>query len=304
LTTLRVGLVGAGRWGGNYVKTLSQLPGVRIAAVADPNEETRIRSEENWGIPARPSLGQILSEFDVDAVIVAAPDAAHFDLAAESLVADKDVLVEKPMAATPGEAQNLHDLATRRGRVIAVGHTAVYQSDFTAVRRRLRTAPPGSVYTASAARTSDGRRDTHASLIHDLCPHDLAMATLLMGEPESARARRNGLSVEYTIAFAGGSTLSGLAEWRHPPHVRRFSITDTRANLEIDGGKLWDDIRLSPLGRQCADFMESCRRRRAPLSNAGLGLTVTCCLAALDRSAADSGGWVAVKRDLPRVACG
>lgn len=304
VTTLRVALAGAGRWGRNYVETLSQLADVKVVAVADLSRETRARSEEDWDIPARPSLERVLSEFELDAVIVAAPDSTHFGLAAEALGAGKDVLVEKPMAATPGEAQNLRALAARYDRVLAVGHTAVYNADFTALRQCLQATPPGSIYTASAVRTSEGRCGVHASLIHDLCPHDLAMAALLMGEPKSARALQSGLSVEYTVVFAGGSVLSGLVEWRRPPQVRRFSITDARARLEIDGCRPWRDIRSSPLGCQCADFLESCRRRRAPLSDSYLGLTVTRCLAALCRSNADSGGWVPVTQELLPAACG
>jgi hypothetical protein len=57
------------------------------------------------------------------------------------------------------------------------------------------------------------------------------------------------------------------------------------------------DIRFTPLGRQCLDFIQSCRTRREPLSNGRLGLTVVRCLSALDASCADSGAWVQLSKE-------
>jgi len=303
---LGIGLVGLGRWGRNYLKTLLALPECRLVAAADANAATRARIAGETDISVRESADELLSDPAIEAVVIATPDRTHFSLASAALVAGRDVLVEKPMTLAVSEAETLVRQAEDNKGVLAVGHTAVYSTDIDSLRTRLDALPGVAPRHMVAERTSSGPSagqssvvNRHSSILFDLCPHDIAMAVLLFGTPAAARARSSGKSVEYEIRFEDDSLLSGRAEWREPPHIRRFAVTGTMelaepANSTSAECQSPTAIRHSPLGRQCLDFIECCRTRRRPLSNGRMGLAVIRCISALAASCADSNAWVQI----------
>ena len=214
-------------------------------------------------------------------------------LASVALAAGRDVLVEKPMALEPDDAEALAEQAESSGRVLAVGHTAVYHPGFVELVDEIRARPLYAERRASAIRTSSGYSDGRSNPILDLCPHDVALAVLLFGTPAAARAISSRNGVDYEVRFQGNALLSGHTEWREPPHVRRFEVAGTKSALGDEAhSRNSHDIRETPLGRQCLDFIECCRIRRQPLSNGRLGLAVMRCISAIASSCADSGSWV------------
>ena len=294
-----IGLAGLGRWGRNYVKTLLALPECRLVAMADADRAIRDRLGTQTGIPVRESADELLSEPAVEAVVIATPDRTHCSLASAALAAGRDVLVEKPMALEPDEAEVLAEQAESSGRVLAVGHTAVYNPAFEELLDEIGARPHDAATRASAIRTSSGYADGRSNPILDLCPHDIALAVLLFGTPAAARARSHGKSVEYEVKFKGDRLLHGRAEWREPPHVRRFEVAGARSTLSDEAGSRGNqDIRETPLGRQCLDFVECCRTRRQPLSSGQVGLAVMRCISALASSCADSGSWMQLEPEL------
>ena len=287
-----IGLAGLGRWGRNYVKTLVALPECRLVAVADADPTTHTVVAGETGIALRESAAQLLSDPAIEAVVIATPDRTHYTLSAAALAAGRDVLVEKPMAIDPTEAEALADQAEASGRVLAVGHTAVYHPAFAALNEEIRTKPLAQ-RQASAVRTSSGYHDGRSNPILDLCPHDIALAVLLFGTPAAARARSNGKGVEYEVRFKGDERLNGQVEWREPPHVRWFEIAGAmNALTDRAGSRNSQDVRDTPLGRQCLDFVECCQTRRQPLSSGRVGLAVVRCLSAIAVSCADGNSWV------------
>jgi predicted dehydrogenase len=344
---LGIGLIGLGRWGRNYVKTLLGLSECRLIAVADPNPSALAPFAHLPGVAARNSAALLLSDSAIKAIIIATPDHTHCPLAAATLQSGRDVLVEKPMALNLAEAESLVRQAEAAGHVLAVGHTAVYSTDIDSLRAQLDTLPHGSARRVRAERTSSGppgnsecrtskfeprpssivprssfivHRSSDfglrpSSVLFDLCPHDIALAILLLGAPAAARAVPDGNGVAYEIRFAGGGLLEGKAEWREPPHIRRFEVADAQGtpssasrpssivprssfivHRSSDFG-LTHDSRDTPLERQCLDFIECCRTRRQPQSNGRLGLAVVRCLAAMNASVADDSNWVALSTE-------
>ena len=315
-----IGLVGLGRWGRNYCKTMLALPECRLVAVADPDPTTHALVAEETGIAARESAAQLLSDPAIVAVVIATPDRTHYSLAAAALEAGRDVLVEKPMTLTAAEAEALVRQAEDRNRVLAVGHTAVYATDIDSLRIRLDAIPRTAERLVRAERTSSGPSADrhsplasaapvgqcairHSAILFDLCPHDIALAVLLFGTPVAARARSNGKGVDYQVRFKRDELLSGHAEWREPPHVRRFEVAGADEVSEPAKPTSADRqspiaIRHSPLGRQCLDFIECCRTRRQPLSSGRVGLAVMRCISALASSCARSGAWVQLESEL------
>lgn len=307
---LGIGLVGLGRWGSNYLMALLALPECRLVAVADADAAVRDRIAGDTGIAVRESVDELLSDPAVKAVVVATPDRTHCRLASDALAAGRDVLVEKPMTLAVSDAEMLVRQAEHKRLMLAVGHTAVYSTDFKSLRTRLDALSGIAPRQVVAERTSSGPSggqspidNRQSSILFDLSPHDIALAVLLFGSPVAARTRSSEDGVKYEVRFPGDALLRGRAQWCKPPHVRRFEIAGASelpepadpASAERQSPVA---IRCSPLGQQCLDFIQSCRTRRQPLSNGRLGLAVIRCVSALAASCADGKAWVPLSSKL------
>jgi len=118
---LGVAVIGAGFWGKNHVRVLSELSNVKLKAVCDVDGERAARLGVAYRVPYYTRLDMLLDRGDVDAVTVCTPTVTHFNIALEALRAGKHVLVEKPMTATVEEAETLIGEAEDRGLTLAVG---------------------------------------------------------------------------------------------------------------------------------------------------------------------------------------
>ena len=321
MVPVSIGLVGVGKWGRNYARTLAALDqgSLRFAAAAD----LAARPELPAGVAFLRSADELLRREDIEAVIIATPDDTHFRLAGDALRAGKDVLVEKPMALSVEDAEELTETAKSLGRVLAVGHTMLYHLGFEELRRALADGRLGRLERLVMARTSRGPEGTrshvrggfgscpNAGVIADLTPHDIAMAVQLLGEPVAVRARApragghdpnsaNGIgscpsAVCYQLQFAADVVATGWAAWSSSMRVRRFRAECERGSVRFrDEDARPTAVQDSPLGRQLLDFAGCVRTRREPVGSARIGLAVTRCMVALGESLERGGAWTAI----------
>lgn len=170
---LNVGLIGAGHFGRYHALKLAGAARAKLVGLADP-DEARAKSVA-WEAGC-----QVL---DVDgvlkaaqAVIIAAPAEFHFDLASKALRAGKHVLVEKPIAATLEQADELARLAVETGLVLQVGHLERFSAAHGAVTARM-----GRPLYIEALRIAPFKpRGTDVSVVLDLMIHDLDLILALM----------------------------------------------------------------------------------------------------------------------------
>jgi len=296
---LGVGVIGLGRWGRNYLKTLARLPDCSIKAVADRDRSALAGVQP--GLRTFSSHEALLDDPDVRAVVIASPDETHYELARAALAAGRDVLVEKPMATNVRDAEMLVELSLARGLVLLVGHTMLYHRGFDRLEQTVASGSIGRIARLTAARTSSGASHRRTNVLQDLVPHDLAMAIVLLGMPVAARARAgrdSGPSLSYQLLFPGDAVMFGWAAWQTPPHVRRLRVSGTRGTAVFTDGPIDPDERLditnTPLGRQCGDFIASSLHRTTPASDGRQGLLVTRSAAALAKSQAAGGAWIPV----------
>jgi predicted dehydrogenase len=176
MPTLRIGVIGAGHFGRFHALKLAASPRATLAGLYDPDESRA-------ATVARETRTQALSLQDLlsasDAVIIAAPADQHHTLAEQALLADRHVLVEKPIAATLEQADHLASLATARNRILQVGHLVRYSAEFTAVAQRM--ARP--LYIEATRIAPFKPRGTDVSVILDLMIHDLDLVLALVESP-------------------------------------------------------------------------------------------------------------------------
>ena len=179
---LRVGIAGAGHFGRYHALKVAASPRTRLTGIHDPDLERA--KTVGWEAGAQEmGFADLLDASD--AVIVAAPAEAHYDLATRALHAGKHVLVEKPIAATLAQADEMEEVAKERGLVLQVGHLERFSAAYLAMAGRV-----GAPLYIEATRIAPFKpRGTDVSVILDLMIHDLDLVLALIdSEIESVDA--------------------------------------------------------------------------------------------------------------------
>jgi predicted dehydrogenase len=154
---VRIGVIGAGRWGPNYVRNFNEIDGVEVVAVADPREEALAAIGHRF-----PEL-QLLQDYHdlaghegIDGVIIATPARTHHEIGMACLQAGKHVLIEKPLAASAAEALELARYPLASGQIFMVGHIFRFHAGVNKVREILYEGTLGTVRYIQCVRTNLG----------------------------------------------------------------------------------------------------------------------------------------------------
>src|SRR5206468_1518556 len=132
---IAVGLIGYGYWGPNLARNLAETDDFELGAIADARGERReLAGRRHPGVKTYADARALLERDDLEAIVVATPLATHHALARAALESGKHVLVEKPLAGTRADAEDLAECADRHGRRLMVDHTFVYTGAVRAIR--------------------------------------------------------------------------------------------------------------------------------------------------------------------------
>ncbi|WP_437673751.1 Gfo/Idh/MocA family protein [Sorangium sp. So ce131] len=242
--SVRVALVGCGRWGEKLLRVLSESPRAQVVAVADLDRSRLARAR---ALAPRARLVRTLDEAlagRVDAALIATPAASHAELALRALEAGADVFVEKPLALCSAHADRCAARAAALGRVGMVGHLLRYHPSVVHLIALARERLLGDLVSFSAARLSTGGRGGGASsALWTLGPHDLSILSALDPSP-LAEARAH-----VSHASQGGEhvTLEARLESGLAAQIELCSSSPTKERrLRLAGAArvaLFDDVR-------------------------------------------------------------
>jgi len=174
---VRVAVVGVGHFGRLHAEKLGSLPGARLVGVVDADRERAAAVATPLGVEAFTALDQILGQ--VDAVSIAVPTRAHFDVASAALEAGLHCLIEKPIAETVDQAARLVRLAKERNRILQVGHLV----RFDAAREAMTAVIDRPMFIECHRIAPFKPRGTDVSVILDLMIHDIDLVLDLVGRP-------------------------------------------------------------------------------------------------------------------------
>ena len=290
---LRTAVVGVGHLGRHHARILSALDGARLVAVVDTIAERAQQVAASAGTRALTDSRELLG--DVDAVSIAVPTAAHLEVALPFLERGVAVLVEKPMARSLREAEEMIAAAQRGGAVLAVGHTERYNPAVAAVLPLVTSPRFIEVHRLGAFPD----RSLDIDVVFDLMIHDLDVILAMVRSPVTSLEAVGVpvLTPRYDIAnarlrFASGCIANITASRISKDRVRKIRFFQPDAYLSIDyaaqeveGWRLVrrDGARPSieggpipiqqeePLRRELADFVRAARQRAAPLVDGEAG---------------------------------
>ena len=136
-----IGVIGLGYWGPNLVRNLHELDGVEVVAMSDLDAEALDKIGARYPAVKRTTRAEeLIADPAIEAVAIATPVGTHYRLARAALEAGKHVFVEKPLAASNGEATELMRIADAAGLVLMPGHTFLYSPPVILIRDQIGRA--------------------------------------------------------------------------------------------------------------------------------------------------------------------
>jgi UDP-2-acetamido-3-amino-2,3-dideoxy-glucuronate N-acetyltransferase len=323
MENIRIGLAGAGQWGKNHLRNLARLNCLHSVLETDQSLIHHYRRKHPEVLFTR-DLHELLSDRNLAGVVIATPAAMHFEHARRFLESGKHVLVEKPLALRVDEAEELIDIAGRRGLVLMVGHILRYHP---AVIRLIELAGRGDLGTLRylySNRVSFGRIRNKENVLWSFAPHDISVILELMRGTELKNVCAFGSAqltgkahdtVMTELEFRNGVKAHVFVSWIHPFKEQKTVVvgsekmavfndtSDQKLTLHpfmVDllgpGGPEasrdgHQSIKLGPaepLRQELIHFLECIHKGRQPQTDGHEGLRVLRVLEAAQRSLNDA----------------
>jgi predicted dehydrogenase len=228
---LKVAVIGAGHMGRFHAEKFARLPGVELAAVVDRD-------------PARAKVSDFRKIIgDIDAAVIAVPTNLHHEVARACLEKGVHVLIEKPIAATLEQADDLVGLAKKQNVVLQVGHVQRYSAAFQALARGVERV----LYIDAERLAGFKQRGAEVDVILDLMIHDLDLALSLARSEVSAvsacgfRVLTSDIDIASArLEFESGCVADLTASRVSQAVVRKFRVFQPGLYVSADlgGGKL------------------------------------------------------------------
>ncbi|MDQ6880144.1 MAG: Gfo/Idh/MocA family oxidoreductase [Candidatus Dormibacteraeota bacterium] len=239
----RVAVIGTGVMGRNHARVLRELGEVDLVGLADADLDAACQVAAVHNTRGYGSHQELLERERPDAVIVAAPTNSHHTVVMDALAAGCHVLVEKPIAATLEEADELVARAAAANRVLAVGHIERYNPAVIELKRRLDEGQLGRLFQLNARRLGPfPQRIRDVGVVVDLATHDLDVMRYLTGSEivrvyaetrREVHTTREDL-VSGLLRFEDGAVGVLQINWLTPSKIRELAVTGERGMFRAD----------------------------------------------------------------------
>ncbi|MBV8415635.1 MAG: Gfo/Idh/MocA family oxidoreductase [Verrucomicrobia bacterium] len=251
--TFAVGVVGCGYWGPNLVRNLKGLPNCHVKAMCDLSE-ARLKHMRTLypDVEGVTDFEHLLNGIGLDAVIVAAPVRHHYSLAKASLLAGKHTFIEKPMASSSAQCEELIEIAERNGLVLMVGHTFLYSAPVRKIAEIIQAGDIGEIRYINSRRLNLGLFQKDINVAWDLAPHDISIILHILGEfPQVVNCQGNahvtpGIEdvTNISLSFRHQRFATIQSSWLEPRKIRDMTIVGTRRMIVYDDLQTHEKIRI------------------------------------------------------------
>ena len=332
-----IAVVGAGAWGKNHIRVFSEITNARLKYICDSDPSKLLPIQKIYPqTKTVENLKPILLDPDVRGVVVASSAFSHYSLSKEILLADKDVLVEKPMALNSKDAGEILTIAEKRGKILMVGHLLIYHPVVNRLKEMVASGELGKIYYIYTQRVNFGviRKDENALL--SFAPHDLSVILhLLDEEPVMVSAHgesyiQNGIEdvVFLTLQFSDGKMANIHLSWLDPHKLRKITIVGSKKMVVFDDMEVSEKLKIydkgvespsystygeylslrfgditipsvkivEPLRAEAEHFVQCIESRKEPKTGARDGLKVVKILMAAQQSLKGKGMPIAIER--------
>ena len=251
--TIKVGVVGCGYWGPNLIRNMRQTPGCQLKVICDASE-TRLNHMRRLypDVAATTQFQDLLNDPELDAIVIATPVRFHYEMAKAALSAGKHVFIEKPMARTETEAEELLLLSEQKRLVLMVGHTFLFSPAVRRMKEIIDAGDIGPVQYISARRLNLGLFQKDINVAWDLAPHDISILLYLFGESPTAVSCQGSSHVTKGIedvtmmhlTFPKSRCAFIHNSWLDPKKVRQMTVVGSRRMIVYDDNEPMEKLRI------------------------------------------------------------
>ena len=241
---LNIAQIGCGYWGPNLLRNLVANTGCNVKLVVDPSRERQNYIKSLYpAIKVTSNAQEVFEDPEVDAVVVATPVKSHFELAVQMLENGKHVLVEKPMATSVEEVEQIGELADKKSLVAMVGHTFLYNTAVRYVKQLIDSGEMGDIRYIYSQRINLGRIRSDVDALWNLAPHDVSIIQYWLGDPEPVSISRMGMDyiqngvedvVFLNVVYPHNIMANIHVSWLDPHKVRQMTVVGSKKMVVYD----------------------------------------------------------------------
>ena len=331
MSKAKIAVFGAGAWGRNIVRTLSELG--HLGAVCDPSEACldatrKIVGDRANNVRWSVQTEDILKDKDIAGVMVATPAETHYEVGKNVLGAGKDLFVEKPLTVDLEEGKKLVEEAERAGRLLMVGHLLEYHPAILRLNEMIQGGELGEIRYVMSHRLNLGKIRTRENALWSFAPHDISVILRIAGKMPFEVISTGGAYVSPNIPditlmqllFDNGVRAHIYVSWLHPFKEQKLVVVGSKkmasfcditkelilynqrvewkegqpVPIKGDGQKVDFDLA-EPLAEECRHFIDCIRTRSTPWTDGKKGLEVLTLLHAAQKSISTNGKQVLIK---------
>lgn len=241
---LNIAQIGVGYWGPNLLRNLVSNKRCKVSTVVDISAERRAYVQNLYpAISVSDNVEQALGDPNVDAVVIATPVATHYDLAIKALSMGKHIFVEKPLARSAVEVDQIGALAERKNRVAMVGHTFLFNSAVRYVKKLIDSGELGDIRYIYSQRLNLGRIRSDVDALWNFAPHDISIIQYWLGDPKPLSVVRRGVDyiqdniddvVFMNIMYPKKIMANIHVSWLDPLKVRMMVVVGSQKMVVYD----------------------------------------------------------------------
>ncbi|MDR0912442.1 MAG: Gfo/Idh/MocA family oxidoreductase [Methanobrevibacter sp.] len=275
---VKVAVIGVGAMGKNHVRVYSKMEDVDLVAVSDVSKDLLDLTVKKYNVEGFLNYEEMFESSDIDAVSVCVPTTFHHDVVMSAIKYGKHVLVEKPIAFTLNEAEEMVKAAKDKGVILSTGHVERFNPAIQKAKTLIESDVIGDIVSASAKRVGPYPpriKDVGVSI--DLAIHDLDVMYYLFNEPAIQVYATMGSILEKCeyedhaeVMTKFGNDITGILEvnWLTPYKRREIEITGTAGIISVDYidqsidvyGAFAQDLKIEhtePLKEELTSFLNS-----------------------------------------------
>jgi predicted dehydrogenase len=290
---IKLALIGCGKWGKNYLKTLTAIEGCELKWACDLDYQKLNQAADVYPqIRFTENKADIFNDSEVQGVIIATSPESHYKLAKEAIMNGKAVLVEKPVTINRKDSKDLIKLAAAQNTVLMAGHTLIYHPAVKKIKELLEEKHiVDDLCYLNMSRTSSTCQAPKVDVLYDLAVHDIYLSRHLIGMDPIwviAHGERYIQSpynnvINILMGFPNGKIASIFASFIHTEKTRKMTLVASKTKLIFDDAQTADrkiqifhngeqeyilavEENLEPLTQECLHFIECIRENKEPLS--------------------------------------
>lgn len=241
---VNIAQIGVGYWGPNLLRNLVANKKCKVSTVADLSPERREYVRGLYPtVKVTEDLEEVIRDLEIEAVVIATPVATHSDLAMRVLAAGKHILVEKPMARSVAEVDDIGRLSTEKNLVAMVGHTFLFNSAVRYVKKLIDSGELGDIRYIYSRRLNLGRIRSDVDSLWNLAPHDISIIQYWLGELKPLSVVRTGADyvqekiddvVFMSIMYPNKIMANIHVSWLDPLKVRSMVVVGSKKMVVYD----------------------------------------------------------------------